>query len=57
MKLQRPKHNVFNFSLSVSHKKNLIIILASGKTWYYKTLHLVFQNGNLYVLFTFYISY
>ena len=36
--------------------KNLIIILASGKMWYLKTLHLVFQTGNLCDLFTFHIS-
>ena len=53
MKLHRPWDILIIFSSSVYQKKNLTIILASGKTWYIKTLHLMFQNGNFCGLFTF----
>ena len=45
------------FSSIVHQKKKIFIILASGNRWYIKTLHLVFQNGNLCGLFTFHICY
>ena len=57
MELHRPWHILFIISSSVYQKKTLIIILASGKTWYLKTLYLMFQNGNLCELLTFIICY
>ena len=57
MKLHRPWHIFCIISSSVHQNKNLIIILASGKIWYLKTLNLVFQNGNVYKLFASHICY
>ena len=48
---------LFIFSSSSYQKKLLIIIPASNKTWYFKTLHLVFRKGNLCWLFAFHICY
>ena len=45
------------FFIECLSKEKMIIMFASNKTWYFKTLHLVFRNGNFCGLFEFHICY